>query len=72
VTDVIVEQQLLPKGRKSDDLRLQYDVSAARVHLQEIARLLKTRHGGQVPIVPDDPQHSSPCTYGVLEASETY
>ena len=34
VTDVIVEQRLLPKGRKRDDLRLQYDVSAARVHLR--------------------------------------
>src|SRR5438105_12495259 len=27
ITDVIVEQRLLPKGRKRDDLRLQYDVS---------------------------------------------
>jgi hypothetical protein len=33
ITDVMVEQRLLPKGRKRDDLRLQYDVSAARVHL---------------------------------------
>jgi hypothetical protein len=29
ITDVIVEQRLLPKGRKRDDLRLQYDLSAA-------------------------------------------
>jgi hypothetical protein len=36
ITDVIVEQNLLPKGRKSADLRLRYDVSAARVHLREI------------------------------------
>jgi hypothetical protein len=57
VTDVIVEQRLLPKGRKSDDLRLQYDVSAARVHLQEMTSLLKAAHGGQVPIVPYDLQH---------------
>ena len=57
VTDVIVEQRLLPKGRKRDDLRLQYDVSAARVHLQEMTRLLKAAHGGQIPIVPYDPQH---------------
>jgi hypothetical protein len=42
VTDVIVQQRLLPKGRKRDDLRLHYDVSAARVHLREITRLLKT------------------------------
>jgi hypothetical protein len=35
VTDIIVEQRLLPKGRQRDDLRLQYDVSAARQHLQE-------------------------------------
>ena len=51
VTDVIVEQRLLPKGRKRDDLRLQYDVSAARDHLQEITRLLKAAHGGQIPVV---------------------
>jgi hypothetical protein len=57
VTDVIVEQRLLPKGRTSDDLRLQYDVSAARVHLQEMTSLLKAAHGGQVPIVPYDLQH---------------
>ncbi len=57
VTDVIVEQSLLPKGRKRDDLRLQYDVSAARVHLQEITRLLKATHGGQVPVVPYSNQH---------------
>ncbi len=42
ITDVIVEQFLLPKGRKSDDLRLRYDVSAARVHLREIMGVLKT------------------------------
>jgi hypothetical protein len=48
---------LLPKGRKRDDLRLQYDVSAARVHLHEITRLLKAAHGGQIPTVPYDPQH---------------
>src|SRR6266702_6238971 len=52
VTDVIVEQCLLPKGRKRDDLRLQYDVSAARVHLQEITRLLTSVHGGLIPTVP--------------------
>ena len=57
VTDVIVEQRLLPKGRKHDDLRLQYDVSAARVHLQEIACLLKSAHGGYIPTVPFDPRH---------------
>jgi len=57
VTDVIVEQRLLPKGRKRDDLRLQYDVSAARVHLHEITRLLKAAHGGQIPTVSYDPQH---------------
>lgn len=57
VTDVIVEQRLLPKGRKRDDLRLQYDVSAARVHLHEITRLLKAAHGGRIPSVPYDPQH---------------
>jgi hypothetical protein len=57
VTDVIVEQRLLPKGRKRDDLRLQYDVSGARLHLQEITHLLKTAHGGQVPVVAYDPSH---------------
>jgi hypothetical protein len=57
VTDVIVEQRLLPKGRTRDDLRLQYDVSAARVHLQEMTRLLKAAHGGHIPIVHYDPQH---------------
>jgi hypothetical protein len=57
VTDVIVEQRLLPKGRKRDDLRLQYDVSAARVHLQAITHLLKSAHGGQVPVVPYNPSY---------------
>jgi hypothetical protein len=57
VTDVIVEQRLLPKGRKRDDLRLQYDVSAARVHLQEITRMLRDAYGGQVPVVAYDPTH---------------
>src|SRR6266568_1304202 len=57
VTDVIVEQRLLPKGRKRDDLRLQYDVSAARVHLQSITHLLKSAHGGQVPVVPYNPSY---------------
>ncbi len=57
VTDVIVEQRLLPKGRKRDDLRLQYDVSAARVHLHEITRLLKAAHGDHIPTVAYDPQH---------------
>ena len=57
VTDVIVEQRLLPKGRKRDDLRLQYDVSAARQHLQDMTRLLKAAHGGQVPVVAYSPQH---------------
>ena len=57
ITDVIVEQRLLPKGRKHDDLRLQYDVSAARVHLQQITELLKAAHGGQIPAVPYDPHH---------------
>jgi hypothetical protein len=57
VTDVLVEQRLLPKGRKRDDLRLQYDVSAARVHLREISRLLKAAHGGQVPVVSYTNQH---------------
>jgi hypothetical protein len=58
ITDVIVEQRLLPKGRKRDDLRLQYDVSAARVHLHEIARLLEAVHGGYIPSVAYDPQHA--------------
>ena len=57
VTDVIVEQRLLPKGRKRDDLRLQYDVSAARVHLHQITRMLKAAHGGHIPTVAYDPQH---------------
>jgi hypothetical protein len=57
VTDVIVEQCLLPKGRKRDELRLQYDVSAARQHLQEMTRLLKAAHGGQVPVVSYTNQH---------------
>ena len=57
VTDVIVEQRLLPKGRKRDDLRLQYDVSAARVHLQEITRLLTSAHGGHIPTVAYDAHH---------------
>ena len=57
VTDVIVEQRLLPKGRQRDDLRLQYDVSAARQHLQEMTRLLKAAHGGQVPVVCYTNQH---------------
>ena len=51
VTDVIVEQRLLPKGRMRDELRLQYDVSAARQHFQEMTRLLKAAHSGQVPVV---------------------
>jgi len=57
ITDVIIEQRLLPKGRKRDDLRLQYDVSAARVHLQVISHLLKAAHGGQVAVVPYSKQH---------------
>ena len=57
VTDVIVQQRLLPKGRKRDELRLHYDVSAARVHLHEISQLLKAAHGGHVPRVPYDSQH---------------
>jgi hypothetical protein len=57
ITDVIVEQRLLPKGRKRDDLRLQYDVSAARGHLQKITRLLQAAHDGQVPVVRYDPNH---------------
>jgi len=57
ITDVMVEQRLLPKGRKRDDLRLQYDVSAARVHLQQITELLKAAYGGQIPAVPYDPHH---------------
>ena len=57
VTDVIVQQRLLPKGRKRDDLRLHYDVSAARVHLREITRLLKAAHDGHIPRVPYDRQH---------------
>jgi hypothetical protein len=44
VRDVIVQQRLLPKGRKHDDMRLEYDVSAARAQLQEITRLIKARH----------------------------
>jgi hypothetical protein len=58
VTDVIVQQRFLPKGRKHDDLRLEYDVSAARVHLQEITRLLKATHHGEIPVVRYDPFHS--------------
>ena len=58
VTDVIVQQRLLPKGRKHDDLRLEYDVSAARAQLQEITRLLKTKHDGKIPVVRYDPTHS--------------
>ena len=58
VTDVIVQQRLLPKGRKHDDLRLEYDVSAARVQLQEITRILKAAHGGQIPVVRYDPFHA--------------
>jgi hypothetical protein len=54
---VIVERPLLPKGRKRDDLRLEYDVSAVRGHLQAITRLLQDAHGGQVPIVRYDPSH---------------
>jgi hypothetical protein len=57
VTDVIVQQRLLPKGRKHDDLRLEYDVSAARVQLQEITRLLKVARNGQIPVVRYDPFH---------------
>jgi hypothetical protein len=64
VTDVIVEQRLLPKGRKRDDLRLQYDVSAARQHLQEITRLLKAAHGGQVPVVFYTNQHPKAAQLG--------
>jgi hypothetical protein len=48
---------LLPKGRKRDDLRLQYDVSAARQHFQEMTRLLKAAHSGQVPVVLYTNQH---------------
>jgi hypothetical protein len=57
ITDVIVEQHLLPKGRKRDDLRLQYDVSAARVHLQQMTALLTAAHHGQIPVVPYAPLH---------------
>jgi hypothetical protein len=57
ITDVIIEQRLLPKGRRRDDLRLQYDVSAARQHLQEMTRLLKAAHGGQVPVVGYNRHH---------------
>jgi hypothetical protein len=57
VTDIMVEQRLLPKGRKRDDLRLPYDVSAARLHLQEITRLLKAAGGGEIPVVRYDPRH---------------
>jgi hypothetical protein len=58
VTDVMVQQRLLPKGRKHDDLRLEYDVSAARAQLQEITRLLKAKHDGEIPVVRYDPTHS--------------
>jgi hypothetical protein len=58
ITDVIIEQRLLPKGRKRDDHRLQYDVSAARTQLQEITHLLTSVHGGQIPIVQYDPHHA--------------
>src|SRR5438876_2082667 len=72
VTDVIVEQRLLPKGRKRDDLRLQYDVSAARVHLHEITRLLKSVHGGKIPTVPYDPQHPKAEHLGAERRSEEH
>jgi hypothetical protein len=58
VTDVIVQQRLLPKGRKHDDLRIEYDVSAARTQLQDITRLLKAKHDGEIPVVRYDPTHS--------------
>jgi hypothetical protein len=58
VTDVIVQQRLLPKGRKRDDQRLEYDVSAARTHLQEMTRLLKAVHDGEIPVVAYDRFHS--------------
>ena len=58
VTDIIIQQRLLPKGRKHDDLRLEYDVSAARAQLQEITRLLKAKHDGEIPVVRYDPTHS--------------
>src|SRR5260221_13713745 len=58
VTDVIVQQRLLPKGRKHDDLRLEYDVSAARAQLLEITRLLKAKHDGEISMVRYDPTHS--------------
>jgi len=51
VEDVMLEQLLLPKGRTSDELRLKYDVSAARKHLREMTRLLKNTHQGHVPVV---------------------
>jgi hypothetical protein len=50
--------RLLPKGRKRDDQRLEYDVSAARTHLQEITRLLKAALDGEIPVVAYDRFHS--------------
>lgn len=64
VTDVMVQQRLLPKGRKHDDLRLEYDVSAARVQLQEMTRLLRAAHDGQIPIVQYDPFHAKAEYFG--------
>ena len=57
VYDLILEQLLLPKGRKSDDLRIPYNVTAAATHLQEITRQLQLAHGGQVPVVPYNRRH---------------
>lgn len=57
VTDVMLEQRLLPKGRKRDDLCLHYDVSAARKHLQEMTRILRAAHDGELPVVAYDPTH---------------
>jgi hypothetical protein len=36
---------------------VQYNVSAARVHLQEITRLHTAAHGGEIPVVAYDRFH---------------
>jgi hypothetical protein len=64
VTDVIVQQRLLPKGRRSDELRLEFDVSAARVQLQDITRLLKAKHNGEIPVIPYDRFHAKAEQFG--------
>ena len=49
VTDVIVEQRLLPKGRKRTTSGCSTTSARRAIHLQEMTRLLKAAHGGQIP-----------------------